>query len=42
MITHKRGTPMPEWKRFMIVCPKWLARNLVWWAGIFWVKSERP
>jgi hypothetical protein len=42
MVTHKRGTPMPSWKRWMIIWPKWFARCLVWWGGISWVKSERP
>lgn len=42
MITHKRGDPMPKWKRWLILWPKWFARCLVWWGGIKWVKTERP
>lgn len=33
---------MPKWKRIAAIWPKWFARCLVWWAGVTWVKCERP
>jgi hypothetical protein len=43
MIFHKRGTPMPAWKRWLSRSPGIpLSRLLVFFAGIFWIKTERP
>jgi hypothetical protein len=42
MITHTRGTPMPKWKRYLIWQPYFLPRWLIFFAGVVWIKVERP